>query len=110
MLRRLRRKIMSVSIVNRQLICYISTSGMKAREFTKLTKEEKLRWLYFQGEHLTDIRYYQYKVILYVVESFLVEVFYHNSKSYIEKIEVLSGKNSRLKFYADQIKLTDKIL
>lgn len=83
---------------------------MDQRKFSNLSIKEKLRWLYFQGEHLTAIRYYQYKVILYLSGSFLVEVFYHNNHGEIEKVEVLSKNSSRLKFYADQIKLSGPLL
>jgi len=34
-----------------------------------------------------------------------VEVFYNHKKDMIDKIEVLSYQPSRIKFYADQIKL-----
>ncbi len=78
---------------------------MIKEKFSSMTKDQKLRWIYFQGEHIMDIRYYQYKVILYAIDNFFVEVFYHHTKGLIERVEVMDRQNSRMKFYADQIRL-----
>ena len=51
------------------------------------------------------IRYYGYKVNLYLIGDFYVEVFYNHKKDLIEKIIPLDVSNSRIKFYVDQIKL-----
>ena len=80
---------------------------MIPEEFQILSKDEKLRWVYFEGEHIMAIRYYEYKVILYVINHFLVEVFYHHTQGIIEKVEVMERSNKRLKFYADQVRLSN---
>lgn len=52
-----------------------------------------------------DIRYYEFKVNLYLINDFYIEVFYHHKKDSIQKIEILNRDSSRMKFYADQVKL-----
>lgn len=79
---------------------------MVPEKFNTMSHDEKLRWIYFEGEHVMAIRYYQYKVILYVLNNFLVEVFYHHTRGKIEKVEIMEKNNSRMKFYADQVRLT----
>lgn len=51
------------------------------------------------------IRYYGYKINLYLLNNFYVEVFYNHKEDKIEKIEILKLSNKRMKFYADQIQL-----
>jgi len=52
-----------------------------------------------------SIRYYGYKVNLYLLGDFYLEVFYNNKRDLIEKIIPLDTRHSRMNFYADQIKL-----
>ncbi|WP_343031510.1 hypothetical protein [Xanthovirga aplysinae] len=61
--------------------------------------------LYEKGTFVLDIRYYEYKINLYLLHGYYVEVFYHHLLDRIEKIDILDSTHSRMKFYADQIKL-----
>ena len=49
------------------------------------------------------IRYYEYKVNLYVLGSELVEVFYNHKLDKIHKIQPLDVSSKRMNFYADQV-------
>lgn len=51
------------------------------------------------------IRYYGFKVNLYLLGGFYVEVFINHKKAKIEKILKLDTSHTRMKFYYDQIKL-----
>jgi CRISPR/Cas system-associated protein Cas5 (RAMP superfamily) len=75
--------------------------------FTALGLTEKVKLLYRKGEFVMSIRYYSYKVNLYLLNDLYFEVFYNHKLDCIEKIELLDEKSSRMKFYADQIKLTN---
>jgi hypothetical protein len=74
-------------------------------EFTRMSLSEKMRWIHFGGEFIMDIRYYHHKVNLYKVCNFFVEIFYHHGKDSIEKADLLDRSSSRMKFYADQIRI-----
>ena len=74
-------------------------------EFEKISFFEKIKKVYFEGEFVVSIRYYEYKINLFLYNNFYVEVFYNHKMDRIDKIEVLSYQPSRIKFYADQIKL-----
>jgi len=74
-------------------------------EFTQFTLSRQISYLYEYGTHIISIRYYGYKVNLYLLHQFYVEVFYNHKKDIIEKIELLDYNHSRIKFYADQIRL-----
>ena len=74
-------------------------------EFMDIPFFEKVKRVYFEGEFVVAIRYYEYKINLYLYNNYYVEVFYNHKKDVIDKIEVLSLQPSRIKFYADQIKL-----
>lgn len=79
--------------------------GMTANQFMDMTLPHRLRWVYFEGEFLTSIRYYKHKVNLYLINNFIVEVFYNHKKDQIDNIELLDFSSKRLNFYADQVKL-----
>jgi hypothetical protein len=76
-------------------------------EFSELALRHKIQILYIDGTFLMAIRYYKYKVNLYLLNNFYVEVFYNHKLDKIEKAEVMCCKHTRMKFYADQIKLPD---
>ncbi len=74
-------------------------------EFQKLPIELKVKSLYEKGTYIMSIRYYRYKINLYLLGSLYVEVFVNHKKSLVEKIDIMDTHHSRMKFYADQIKL-----
>jgi hypothetical protein len=80
---------------------------MSAFDFYLLPLEEKIKKVYEDGNFVLDIRYYGYKINLYLIYDFYVEVFYHHLNDKIEKIEPLNTSHSRMKFYTDQIKLEE---
>ena len=74
-------------------------------EFEQLTLDEKISLLYEQGTFVMAIRYYDYKVNLYLLGDFYLEVFVKHKFSLIEKIIPLDAMHSRMQFYSDQIQL-----
>ena len=78
---------------------------MKDFEFVTLSLVDKIKKLYEEGRFIVAIRYYRYKVNLYLMNNYYVEVFYNHKEDRIERIELLDYSHSRLKFYADQIRL-----
>ena len=80
---------------------------MPEAKFASLTIAEKIQTLYKEGQFVVAIRYYGYKVNLYLWCGIYYEVFYHHKQDLIEKIEKLDYSHKRMKFYEDQIKLID---
>lgn len=79
-------------------------------DFERYKFEKKIKTLYEEGSFVVAIRYYGYKVNLYLLGSHYIEVFYNHKKDLIEKIHLLDMKHSRMKFYYDQIKLPQEII
>jgi hypothetical protein len=75
------------------------------REFSKLSLDKKVSHLYEKGTFIMSIRYYEYKVNLYLLGSLYLEVFVNHKLASIEKIILLDTRHTRMKFYSDQIKL-----
>ena len=73
--------------------------------FNTLSLREKINKLYVEGKFIVAIRYYGYKVNLYLLYNYYVEVFYNHKFDRIEKILPLEHSHSRMNFYSDQIKL-----
>ena len=73
--------------------------------FNTLSLREKINKLYVEGKFIVAIRYYGYKVNLYLLYNYYVEVFYNHKLDRIEKILPLEHSHSRMNFYSDQIKL-----
>jgi len=78
-------------------------------EFKSYPLDEKVRALYEQGTFVMAIRYYRYKINLYMLDNYYLEVFVNHKQSAIEKIGLLDTQHSRMKFYSDQIKLPTEI-
>jgi hypothetical protein len=66
---------------------------------------DQIQYVYNRGTFVMGIRYYGYKVNLYLLGQDYVEVFYHHKRDCIERITLLDTRHSRMKFYMDQIKL-----
>ena len=83
---------------------------MTRDRFLALTLPERAKWLYFNGQLVTSIRYYRHKVNLYLLGKVYVEVFYNHQKDMVDQIELLDKSSKRMNFYADQIKLPADIV
>ena len=79
------------------------------QEFHHQPLHDQIGLLYEHGACVMSIRYYGYKVNLYLLENFYLEVFYNHKKDQIEKIVPLDIRHSRMNFYADQIKLPNAL-
>jgi hypothetical protein len=77
------------------------------KEFQQYPLEKKISALYEHGSFIMAIRYYNYKINLYLIGNTYVEVFVNHKYASIEKIQLLDTAHSRMKFYSDQIKLPD---
>lgn len=79
-------------------------------EFNALSLNEKVQLIFQNGNFIVAIRYYGYKVNLYLLNNFYVEVFYNHKMDMIERIELLPAFHTRMKFYSDQIQLPANLL
>ena len=80
------------------------------KKFLSLPLRKKIKVLYEHGSFIVAIRYYGYKVNLYLIGNLYVEVFYNHKMDKIEKIELMDHSHSRVKFYTDQINLPGNLL
>ena len=74
-------------------------------QYEQLSLGEKIDFLYKHGKFIMGIRYYNFKVNLYLLNDYYVEVFINHKNTQIENISLLDSSHSRMKFYSDQIKL-----
>jgi hypothetical protein len=79
-------------------------------EFKEFSLERKIKTLYGQGTFIMAIRYYNYKINLYLLGTSYIEVFVNHKFASIEKIDLLDCAHSRMKFYSDQIKLPQELI
>ncbi len=80
---------------------------MSKEDFRRLPLPKKVQKLYTDGTFVVAIRYYAYKVNLYLLGREYVEVFYNHKYDRIDKVEFLNQRHSRMKFYLDQIRLQE---
>jgi hypothetical protein len=78
-------------------------------EFKTYTLDKKIKALYECGTFVMAIRYYGYKVNLYMLGNYYLEVFVNHKHAAIEKISLLDTQHTRMKFYSDQIKFPQEI-
>ena len=89
--------------------CNIKVNKMSPPLFNSMSLNEKINLLYREGTFIVAIRYYRYKINLYLLNNFYVEVFYNHKLDKIEKIELLKISSKRIKFYTDQIRLPENL-
>lgn len=77
----------------------------KLNSFAELSLDDQIQELYQQGLFIMSIRYYGYKINLYLFRGFFLEVFFNHKLDKIENIDMLDHSHTRMKFYLDQIKL-----
>lgn len=78
-------------------------------EFKNYTLDRKISVLYERGTFVMAIRYYNYKINLYLLGQNYVEVFVNHKWASVEKISLLDTNHTRMKFYSDQIKLPQEM-
>jgi len=79
-------------------------------EFKTYSTDKKVKALYELGTFVVAIRYYRYKVNLYMFDNYYLEVFVNHKQASIERIDLLDTSHTRMKFYSDQIKLPTELL
>lgn len=75
------------------------------REFKRYPLDQKIKTVYEHGSFVMAIRYYKYKINLYLLGRHYIEVFVNHKHASIERIALLDASHTRMKFYSDQIKL-----
>ena len=79
---------------------------MSKEDFKILPLQKKIQMLYTEGTFVVGIRYYTYKVNLYLLDDQYIEVFYNHKLDKIDKIDFLDHRHTRMKFYLDQIQFS----
>ncbi|MDH5367245.1 MAG: hypothetical protein OEW67_09680 [Cyclobacteriaceae bacterium] len=82
---------------------------MEKNHVLKLPLQERIQYLYREASFIMGIRYYEYKINLYLLGNSYFEVFYNHKLDIIEKVQLLNTRHSRMKFYFDQIKIPKEI-
>lgn len=67
--------------------------------------EKKISALYKHATFVMAIRYYRYKINLYLLGTDYLEVFVNHKDASIDRIDLLDINHTRMKFYFDQIKI-----
>ncbi len=102
---------LSFERVSVKILSFIQNQQILSKEeFLSKPFYDQLRTLYFDGAFVMAIRYYKYKVNLYLLNGFYIEVFYNHKEDRIDKIAPYDQQSSRTKFYADQVKLPGDML
>jgi hypothetical protein len=74
-----------------------------------LPLQKKISLLYEHAIFVMAIRYYNYKVNLYLLGNDYVEVFVNHKHASIDRVDLLDTHHTRMKFYSDQIRLPNSL-
>ncbi len=78
-------------------------------DFKSYSLNKQINALYEHGTFVMAIRYYGYKINLYLFHDLYIEVFINHKFASVEKISLLDRRHTRMKFYSDQIKLPQEL-
>jgi hypothetical protein len=73
-------------------------------EFESLSEHEREVITFSSGDYISTRNYYGYRINLYVIANFLVEVWYCSEDNSIEKVDLLKS-NKPFNQYAQQVHL-----
>ena len=79
---------------------------MHFNEFLQLNETEQVELLWYNGEQIGRRKEDDYLILLYQVEGFYVEVFYHRKERVIKRYMSFDCNDSRLNIYLEKIDLT----
>ncbi|PIB37109.1 hypothetical protein BFP72_17705 [Reichenbachiella sp. 5M10] len=78
---------------------------MGKMKFMDLSLEDKIQHLYEHAQFVMDIRYYRFKINLFLLNGHYFEVFIAYKEVEITKIVPLDYESNRFGFYLDQVRL-----
>jgi len=79
---------------------------MHFNEFLQLNETEQVELLWYNGEQIGRRKENDYLILLYQVEGFYVEVFYHRKERVIKRYMSFDCSDSRLEPYLDKIDIS----
>ena len=79
---------------------------MHFNEFLQLNETEQVELLWYNGEQIGRRKEDDYLILLYQVEGFYVEVFYHRKERVIKRYMSFDCNDTRLNIYLEKIDLT----
>lgn len=77
--------------------------------FFEIPIPEQCRILYLEGDFVMAIRYYEYKVNLYLLGDKYIEVFFNHKLDRIHIIQELDYNSTRINFYIDQVNINQLV-
>ncbi|MCE3259080.1 MAG: hypothetical protein K0S12_721 [Bacteroidetes bacterium] len=75
--------------------------------FYLCTLDQRVDIVNYHGEFITRIKYYGFFLNLYLVENYLIEVYYNIHSNTIEQVELLEAKDERLNLYISNVSLAE---
>ena len=79
---------------------------MHFNEFLQLNETEQVELLWYNGEQIARRKEDDYLILLYQVEGFYVEVFYHRKERVIKKYLSFDCSDERIETYLDKIDIS----
>jgi len=79
---------------------------MHFNEFLQLNETEQVELLWYNGEQIGRRKEDDYLILLYQVEGFYVEVFYHRKERVIKRYMSFDCNDTRLNIYLEKIDIT----
>jgi hypothetical protein len=80
---------------------------MNRQLFSKSDLHGRAAIVFCDGDYISSIKEYAFKISLFVVDDTYVEVFYNAHTNQLEDIAILEPDESRLQKYATGVDITD---
>lgn len=80
---------------------------MNHQQFSKFDLHGRAAIVFCDGDYISSIKEYAFKISLFIVDDTYVEVFYNAHTNQLEDIAILEPDESRLQKYATGVDITD---
>lgn len=80
---------------------------MYEKEFNKWGLTQRMEYVALEGDLITEIKYYSFRICLYIVEEHYIEVFYDLNTNYLTDVAILDPDDARMGLYANKVDISE---
>ena len=79
---------------------------MFEKEFNKLNLLQRMEYIALEGDFISQIKHYSYRICLYTVHGFYIEAFFDLHSDEVMDVAILSPEDARMSLYASNVDIS----
>ncbi len=79
---------------------------MFEKEFNKLNLLQRMEYIALEGDLISQIKHYSYRICLYTVHGFYIEAFFDLHSDEVTDVAILDPEDARMSLYASKVDIS----